>query len=132
MNRAFYRSHTTPFDAAGALRRKQMGLLLPNGKPNEAAVDVVAHVYAGLFYGYLCEVLPDKASVDNACRELFERAGIQNAPQKVLTLCRAYDDNYLRLPETMWWISGDLVLATVFVDKYFAWIRVFIEEMEVK
>ena len=91
-----------------------MGLLTSDEEPDASAVNVIARMYASLLYGHLCETLPG-----------------QDAPQKMLTLCSVYDAIYLSLPEPIWWISGDLKLASAFVDSFFAWLSVFTGEMEV-
>ena len=97
-----------------------MGLLTSDEEPDASAVNVIARMYASLLYGHLCETLPGQ---DVACRELIARAAKQDAPQKMLTLCS--------VPEPIWWISGDLKLASAFVDSFFAWLSVFTGEMEV-
>ncbi|QNL44067.1 hypothetical protein H8790_11545 [Oscillibacter hominis] len=117
-----------PFDAAACVWRKRMGLLTSDEEPDASAVNVIARMYASLLYGHLCETLPGQ---DVACRELIARAAKQDAPQKMLTLCSVYDAIYLSLPEPIWWISGDLKLASAFVDSFFAWLSVFTGEMEV-
>ncbi len=111
-----------PFDAAACVWRKRMGLLTSDEEPDTSAVNVIARMYASLLYGHLCETLPDQ---DVACRELIARAAKQDAPQKMLTLCSAYDAIYLNLPEAIWWISGDLKMASAFADSYFERLSVF-------
>ena len=123
--------HANPFNSVASTRRKRMGLLLPNGKPDRSVLDTVAHVHAGLFYGSLCETISDKRNADAFCQELIEQTATQEAPQKVLSLCSAYDAIYVDLPEPIWWISGDLELASIFVDHFLTWLSIFIEEMEV-
>ena len=130
MESVFRHPYRTPFDDTAPDCRKRMGLLLPNGRPDEVAVRAAAHIYAGLLYEYLQEALPDRSSADMACKELAEENCKQDAAQKVLALCLLYDAVGLSLPDPLWWICGDLELAAVFAEKVFGWLLAFCEETE--
>lgn len=131
MDPALRRYHISPFDTAASRRRKHMGLLLPDGRPDQTAVSAIAHVYAGLFYGHLREERTSRESADAVCQDLIDRAAKLDARQKVLALCGAYDALYIALPEPVWWMSGDLALASLFVEKFLEWLSMLMEETEV-
>lgn len=122
---------TSPFDAAASVYRTRMGFLTSDGEPDQSPLNVLARVYASLLYGHLCETLAGREHADAACRELIGRATTEDASKKMLALCSAYDAIYLNLPEPIWWISGDLKMASAFADSYFGWLSVFAGETEV-
>ena len=46
---------TTPFDDSAAMRLRRMGLLTPDGTPDERIIQPLAYVSAGLYYDQLCD-----------------------------------------------------------------------------
>ena len=49
---------TTPFDDSAAMRLQRMGLLTPDNTPDERIIRPLAYVSAGLYYGQLCNSVP--------------------------------------------------------------------------
>lgn len=105
-----------------------MGLLTEAGNPNWDAMAVVSRLYAGLFYGCLCDFYGDLGRVEDVCRGLAERIGAADARQSFLSICSAYDAVYDSLPETVWWMAGNLELAGQFADGFLRCLAEFTEK----
>ena len=56
---------TTPFDDSAAMRLRRMGLLTPDGTPDESIIRPLAYVSAGLYYDQRCDSVPSKP---DSCR----------------------------------------------------------------
>ena len=95
-----------------------MGLLTEAGKPNRDAMAVVSRLYAGLLYDYLCDYHGDTERAASICRGLADLIGAADTRQSFLSICSAYDAVYDSLPETVWWMAGNLELAGQFAEGF--------------
>lgn len=105
-----------------------MGLLTEAGKPNRDAMAVVSRLYAGLFYEHLRGFYSDTERVESICRDLADLIGAADTRQSFLSICSAYDAVYDSLPETVWWMAGNLELAGQFAEGFLRCLAEFTEK----
>ena len=63
---------TTPFDDSAAMRLRRMGLLTPDGTPDERIIQPLAYVSAGLYYDQLCDSVESHESASGVCQHLHD------------------------------------------------------------
>lgn len=62
---------TTPFDDSAAMRLRRMGLLTPDGTPDERIIQPLAYVSAGLYYDQLCDSVESHESASGVCQHII-------------------------------------------------------------
>ena len=103
-----------PFDDSVPERLRRMGLLTVEGKPDLEAMAVVSRLYAGEFYDDLYDFYRDMRSVNSVCRELINLIDAEDARLPFLSICSAYDAIFRSLPAPIWWMAGNLEVASQF------------------
>lgn len=63
---------TTPFDDSAAMRLRRMGLLTPDGTPDERIIRPLAYVSAGLYYDQLCDSVESHESASGVCQHIIK------------------------------------------------------------
>lgn len=108
-----------PFDDSAQARQRRMGLLLPGGVPNDAALTVLATVFAGLLYDDLCDHCTTYDLVTTVSREFTSAVHSGVEPRKLfLSLCLQYDKLQKPLPDAIWWIAGNDALICSFMPAF--------------
>lgn len=74
---------TTPFDDSAAMRLRRMGLLTPDGTPDEHIIRPLAYVSAGLYYDQLCDSVESHESASGVCQHIINEEG-ENRPRQAL------------------------------------------------
>lgn len=120
-----------PFDDSAKARQTRMGLLKSDGSPDQAAVAVIARVYAGLMFDDLCESSPDMERVYAICDRFEEMRINGDAKKTLLFICLQYDGMLQPLPEPVWWIVGSPALVELFCEGFTTRLREFRTESEV-
>ena len=67
---------TTPFDDSAAVRLRRMGLLTPDGTPDERIIRPLAYVSAGLYYDQLCDSVPQYCILKSHKAAVFSLAAV--------------------------------------------------------
>lgn len=114
LRRAHLRPHD-PFDDSAAERHRRMGLLRADGQADGAAVSVLSHLYAGLFYDALCDFSGSMEAAHVICTRLLELAAEAEPRRVLLAISMQYDAMYRTLPEPIWWIAGSNTLLPPFI-----------------
>ncbi len=107
-----------PFDDSAATRLARMGLIKPDGSQNEDALEVLARVYAALFFDRLCDSFADFEQMTLICEGLIKQQEAKDPRQKMLSICLQYDALHLTLPDPVWWIIGNEQLVAVYVQAF--------------
>lgn len=107
-----------PFDDSAGERLVRMGLLTKDGKILEETVDALGRVFAGLLFDALCDSCQDYAHVQKELQKLFASAESGNGRQQFLLICLQYDQLCQPLPDPIWWISGNPVMAGQFAGSF--------------
>ena len=107
---------TTPFDDSAAVRLRRMGLLTPNGTPDERIIQPLAYVSAGLYYDQLCDSVESHESAAGVCQHIISEEAENRPRQALLALSMSYDAMCRGLPDPIWWLSGskDMGLAEAY------------------
>lgn len=120
-----------PFDDGAEERLRRMDLLFSDGKVNKAALSALSRVYAGLLFDELCDFYQDYSMVRDDLGLLFSAAETADERQKFLLICLQYDGLGQALPNPIWWISGNAVLAGLFADNYVLHLKQLCDSEEV-
>lgn len=110
----------SPFDDSAADRLRRMGLADENGNPDRDAVAVCSCIFAGQFFDDLCDYFESYDGVRELITELSEAAETAEGKRKFLLVCLQYDSIYRTLPDPVWWISGNPIIAELFADGFLA------------
>ncbi len=124
----------SPFDDSAITRLARMGLCMPDGTPNEGALETLAQVYAALFFESLCDMSIDLVSAIQLCKKL---AGLQQSDDirhTLISICLQYDAMLCSLPDPVWWITGNEDMVKVYIRAFLhhleTLISTFPKEME--
>lgn len=117
-----------PFGSSAADRQRHMGLLTAEGKPDREILAGLSCIFAGQFFDDLCDSYPIRADVKAALSQLFDAAEYAEAKQKFLLICLQYDGIFRDLPDPVWWISGNPILAELFADGFLKHLKLLSEE----
>ena len=107
-----------PFDDGAEERLRRMGLIRPDGEVDKTSLFALSAVYAGLLFDELCDFYQDYSMVKDDLDQLFSAAETAEGRQKFLLICLQYDGLGQTLPNPIWWISGNSILAGTFADSY--------------
>jgi len=113
----------SPFDDSAKARQYRMGLISIDGAPDNNAIAVLAHVYAGLFYDNLCDYFEDMEHTENICSRLSEMRKSVSSQKLLLAICMQYDMMQKQLPEPIWWIVGNSALVELFAGEFLDCLR---------
>ena len=114
----------SPFDDSAIIRLAQMGLCMPDGTPNEGALDTIAQVYAALFFENLCETSADPVSAIQLCMKLVGLQESDDIRHTLLSICLHYDAMLRPLPDPVWWITGKEDMIKIYI-------RAFLHHLEI-
>lgn len=103
---------TTPFDDSAAMRLRRMGLLTPDGTPDERIIQPLAYVSAGLYYDQLCDSVESHESAAGVCQHIISEEAENRPRQALLALSMSYDAMRRGLPDPI----GVEFVKTLFVD----------------
>ena len=81
---------TTPFDDSAAMRLRRMGLLTPDGTPDERIIQPLAYVSAGLYYDQLCDSVECHESASGVCQHIISEEAENRPRQALLALSMSY------------------------------------------
>lgn len=90
---------TTPFDDSAAMRLRRMGLLTPDGTPDERTIRPLAYVSAGLYYDQLCDSVESHESAAGVCQHIICEEAENRPRQALLALSMSYDTMRRGLPD---------------------------------
>ena len=90
---------TTPFDDSAAMRLRRMGLLTPDGTPDERIIQPLAYVSAGLYYDQLCDSVESHESASGVCQHIINEEGENRPRQALLALSMSYHAMRRGLPD---------------------------------
>jgi hypothetical protein len=121
----------SPFDDSAVERHRHMGLIGADGTMDIAAVTILAHVHAGLFFDALCDSCAAYETVTTICGALIELAQTFPPKRVLLALCTEYDAMRRPLPDAIWWISGSVELVPPFMEQFLQWLDKLRIETEV-
>lgn len=82
---------TTPFDDSAAMRLRRMGLLTPDGTPDEHIIRPLAYASAGLYYDQLCDSVESHESAAGVCQHIISEETENRPRQALLALSMSYD-----------------------------------------
>ena len=122
------RAHS-PFDGAAAERQRHMGLLTEDGDPNQNAIFAMAQIYAGQYFDDLCDLCRDLTLLQESLQQYIEDSESAEPKQRFLLLCLQYDAFYRPIPDPVWWLSGNSVLADLFSQGFVTCLRQMVERM---
>ena len=103
---------TTPFDDSAAMRLRRMGLLTPDGTPDERIIRPLAYVSAGLYYDQLCDSVESHESAAGVCQHIISEEAENRPRQALLALSMSYDAMRRGLPDTI----GNEFVKMIFVS----------------
>ena len=112
-------NYPNPFDDSAIARQKRMGLLTPGGLPNKKAINVLAQVYAALFFDRLCDMNADMERCVLLCEELCD------------TLQR-YDEHLMPLPAPIWWCLSNHNIILPYINEFVRYLSILINDFSAK
>lgn len=121
---------TTPFDDSAAMRLRRMGLLTPNGTPDERIIRPLAYVSAGLYYDQLCDSVESHESASGVCQHIISEEAENRPRQALLALSMSYDAMRRGLPDPIWWLSGSKDILPIFMRAFAAHLSDILQENE--
>lgn len=121
---------TSPFDAAAVERHRRMGLLDGDGKANVQAIKIIARAHAGMFFDALCEHGDSEGGMLLTITRLSKMQEAAEPRQIFLTICMAYDEMRLPLPDLIWWISGSGELVSLFVKSFVDSLKTILHQIQ--
>ena len=124
------RKATSPFDASATERQRRMGLLHGDGKANVQGIKIIARAHAGMFFDELCEHGDIEGGMLLTVTRLSKMQGIAEPRQIFLTICMAYDEMRLPLPDLIWWISGSGELVSLFVKSFVDSLKTILQQIQ--
>ena len=124
------RKATSPFDAAAAERHRRMGLVDGDGKANVQAIKIIARAHAGMFFDERCEHSDSEGGVLLTITRLSKMRETAQPWQVFITICIAYDEMRLPLPDLIWWISGNMELVSLFVGAFVDSLKAILRQIQ--
>ena len=132
MNIQFHKTRPqNPFDDGAKARLHRMGLLRIDGSVDEATLGALSRAYSGLLFDDLCDTCQNSCEITEILRRLYEAAEQAEPRQKFLLICLQYDGLGQTLPNPIWWISGNSILAGTFADSYVLHLKQLCDSEEV-
>lgn len=111
-------NYPNPFDDSAIARQKRMGLLTPGGLPNKKAINVLAQVYAALFFDRLCDMNADMERCVLLCEELCDTLQSGNTEKLLLSICLQYDEHLMPLPAPIWWCLSNHNIILPYINEF--------------
>lgn len=121
---------TTPFDDSAIMRLRRMGLLMPDGTPDERMIQPLACVSAGLYYDQLCDSVESYESAAGVCRHIISEEAQNRPRQALLALSMSYDAMRRGLPDPIWWLSGSKDIIPIFMHAFAAHLSDILQKNE--